>query len=436
MINYKYNILLSIMDVDGRVYNYSDRVTFLTILDDYMNSVNSAIKIGFFVSPTMHNILNLRASKMTYTLSVTSTEVSPYQQTTTNYRQFYLENFKIKPINVPNSIYKSDDNASAEGNTDFIQVVMDFIPATVLTYNRYMCNGIYNDVTVNDVILYLLNKMKLPVIYEEPDNTKRYSQIILPPNNLFMSFKFLQQHYGIYNNGLSMWFKGNVFCLKNTYNSDYTPKINQDNVNNVRIYVNKSVKEYNSMYGEGTKHDMRLNIFEYYTKLEKILIEDNIISLEELYGNNHMIYSRNLDETYITDTTLNYKENEDKLKLYWNGIENPTVLHQYFNQLRNSIRITVDYKNSNLGMWSPLNRFRFHIMTNNIAFDKYVYNYFQVARNEMFFTVNGTEATLEGKATLIDIGKINGYDQDIKFVDDYEVMADIKSNIDKKGGNI
>ena len=37
MINYKYNITLTIMDIDGKVYNYSDRISFLTILETSLN---------------------------------------------------------------------------------------------------------------------------------------------------------------------------------------------------------------------------------------------------------------------------------------------------------------------------------------------------------------------------------------------------------------
>jgi len=406
MINYKYNINFMIKDIDNVIYQYSERITFVTILDDYFNSVNSAIKVGFFVNPDMHNKLELRASKMTYSISITSNETSPRQNVTTSYKDYYLENFKIKPVNVPVTVYKSDNASENANRNDYIQVIMDFIPETVLTYNRYMCNGIYNNATVNDVLLYLLNKMEIPVIYEEPHNNTKYSQIILPPNNLFMSLKFLHQQYGIYNNGVSMWFKGNLFCFKNRYNSINTPKINNRNINNVRIFVDKNISENFNLYGEGTKLNSQLNIYEYYTRLEKVLIDDNKIALEELYGNKYMVYSKNLDGTYNMTNDLINKSNEDKLKIYWNGIENPTVVNQYFNEIKNPVTLTIDYNSANLSMWSPLNRFRFHIKTENILFDRYVNSYFQVSKNEMFFTTNGAEATLQGKVTLVEIGSI------------------------------
>lgn len=406
MINYKYSINLTITDTDNKIYQFGDRISFVTILDDYTNNVNSAIKIGFFVNPEMHNKLELRASKMTYALSITSNEINAVQNGTTNYNDYYLENFKIKPITVPSSIYKFDGATENANKSDYIQVVMDFVPETVLTYNRYMCNGIYNDATVNDVLLYLLNKMNVPVIYEEPHNTTKYKQIIIPPNNLFMALKFLHQQYGIYNNGVSMWFKGNLFCFKNQYNSKYTPKVDLKNINNVRIFVDRHVDDQFNLYGEGTRVNLESNLFEYTTRLDKVLIDNNKIALEELYGNKYMVYSRDLNGTHMKNNDLSGKAINDKLKVYWNGIENPTVVNQFFNELKNPVALTINYNSANLNMWSPLNRFRFHISTDIIEFDRYVDKYFQVSRNEMFFVSKGNQITLQGKVNLIEIGSI------------------------------
>ena len=403
MINYNYEIELAITDVDRSVHKFTKRISFLTIMDDYMNGINSAIKIGFFVNPEMYDKLCLRAADMSYALTVVYKEISKTQTLSDTTKNYFLHSFKIKPVVVPQNVYRTEGGENAN-KTEHIQVIMDFVPSIILNYNRYLCNGIYKDVTVNDVILYLLNKMSVPVIYERPDNLTRYSQIILPPNNLFMSFKFLHQHYGIYNNGLSMWFIGNNFCFKNRYNSNKTPKFDDNDLNLVRLFVNKSSNELKGIFGEGTEYDPAKNLFHYNTNLDKITIVNNILTMEELYGNEHMIYSRNLNGTYITDTELGYKANNEKLKLYWNGIENPTVVNQYFNELCNPMIFSVDYNTANLSMWSPLNRFRLHTTTSDVTFDSYVNKIFQVTKNEMFFTVDSGVVSLQGKAYLTEIG--------------------------------
>ena len=409
MINYTYSINLTIIDIDHTVHDYSKRISFLTILDDYNNGINSAIKIGFFVTAEMYNKLCLRATDMTYSLTVTADHVNHRQNDPTSIKEYFLNSFKIKPVTVPQTIYKTEGSSNSN-KSDYIQVVMDFVPSILLNYNRYLCNGIYKDVTVNDVILYLLNKMSVPVIYERPHNLTKYSQIVLPPNNLFMSFKFLQQHYGIYNNGLSMWFLGNNFCFKNRYNSNDTPRFDDSHVNSVRIFVNKNTNENKGLYGEGTTYDPHKNIYNYETTVDKLFVDNNIITMEELYGNEHMTYSRNLEGTYVTDTELNFKANKDKMKLYFNGIENPTVVKQYFNELCNPVTFSLDYNTANLNMWNPLNRFRLQVKTQDIVFDKYINKIFQVMKNEMFFKVSAGQVSLQGKVKLVEIGGVINVD--------------------------
>ncbi len=85
-------------------------------------------------------------------------------------------------------------------------------------------NFMMRDVTVKDVILYLAKQCEIKTIcLTEPDNKTVYTNMIIPPQQTFITcMELLQSYYGIYNKGLSYYYTGEVLYVYPTYETKPT----------------------------------------------------------------------------------------------------------------------------------------------------------------------------------------------------------------------
>lgn len=80
-------------------------------------------------------------------------------------------------------------------------------------------NGLLKNVTIKDAIHYSANLLGIKNIsMVEPDNTRVYSSLSLPPMlDISNAFDFLQDRYGIYSKGLVYYYTDKIFYLYPEY---------------------------------------------------------------------------------------------------------------------------------------------------------------------------------------------------------------------------
>jgi len=73
-----------------------------------------------------------------------------------------------------------------------------------LEVKRPLMNKVYNNVSVSDVINYLIseNFKDRAIIVDKPDNEEVYEQIFIPPLNFPDALEYLQAFYGVYRSGI------------------------------------------------------------------------------------------------------------------------------------------------------------------------------------------------------------------------------------------
>lgn len=96
-------------------------------------------------------------------------------------------------------------NQTNSSTEDVMNVRLYLILKNDLLMNEINFNTILKDCDINGAMLYLLKHFRKKTIIESSDNDKTYDQIILPFNNFFREFIYLDNVYGIYKNGIKIF---------------------------------------------------------------------------------------------------------------------------------------------------------------------------------------------------------------------------------------
>jgi len=98
-----------------------------------------------------------------------------------------------------------DIDTYPQRNTDADTVITLYLYETAaLEVKRPLMNKVYHDVTISDVINYLIvdNFKDRNIIVDKPENEDTYEQIFIPPLNFPDAIEYLQAFYGIYKSGI------------------------------------------------------------------------------------------------------------------------------------------------------------------------------------------------------------------------------------------
>lgn len=118
---------------------------------------------------------------------------------------------------------KMDQNGEHSGQM-FDNVEFQLIKDDEYLLRKKKFNFMMRDVTVKDVILYLAKQCDIETVcLTEPDNKQVYTNMIIPPQQTFIScMELLQSYYGVYNKGISYYYTGKVLYVFPTYETNPT----------------------------------------------------------------------------------------------------------------------------------------------------------------------------------------------------------------------
>lgn len=397
--NFSYMIEFSIINpLTGNSYNLQNDLSFVYILDDYFNNVSSIYKVCFMCTTNFYEMLRTEALHLKYKITIKSVTNSN-QNSELSFVDFYCNALELVPMLRPTAIYKDlkdVDHPTGNINDKNTRVEMSFLPKEITEYNRKIFNHVIYDTNMHEVSRMLVNNIQdMDINIEKPYNSERYQQVILPPNNLYMSFKWLQQQYGMYPYGINIYSKNKALTIKNKLNVGQNP--------NVYVNLNRDLQENGTENKEGTEWNRDTNYYRYITSIDSLMFINGEIINEEILGTNSIIYSSDLESVYkATDIKENIATNS-KMKFYYNGIKNDMMLNEYFLNTKKPHIIDMTYHSANLNMFDLNNTFKFTIYTNNKAEDTYKDKNFQITRNEIVFNIGQGLANLDGKATFREI---------------------------------
>lgn len=114
---------------------------------------------------------------------------------------------------------KEEANEASGNQTDSVQLIpyqIVGIPDDLIQKNSVVINEVYEDAKMDDILVNLLSRVESGRIFVDPsDNVDRQRSLIVPPMNLVPAIKYLQEVYGVYDAGMSLFFDfGGTFLTK------------------------------------------------------------------------------------------------------------------------------------------------------------------------------------------------------------------------------
>ena len=120
------------------------------------------------------------------------------------------------------------DNEQTKGieqqNAMLPNIEFQLIDQTAYNLRKLRFNFQARQATMRDVILYICRMCSIPKIaMVEPNNTTKYNNLVIPPLMTFdNAMTFLQNHYGVYDKGLSYYYTEDVLYVYPPYEVEPT----------------------------------------------------------------------------------------------------------------------------------------------------------------------------------------------------------------------
>ena len=138
--------------------------------------------------------------------------------------QDYMVIFKDKEIRkriskqalMPNNYLERNDE---HHNQQFTNVELQLVTDKEYQLKEKRFHFILTDATVKDAICYAVKQLGIEKIsMPQPENEQKYVNLIVPPQQSFQSFiDFIQDRYGIYNEGCNFYYNNDIMFLYPPY---------------------------------------------------------------------------------------------------------------------------------------------------------------------------------------------------------------------------
>lgn len=206
MNNSTYSISSVAID-DNLLLDFSQRLHSLNMKYDFINYVFPVIYIDAFLTIDEFNALET-SKNLRIKLSLRKiNNVNPVNKAI-NAFDYCFRDIVFKVVDKNNKYIKNSNN-EYENQSNLIKTRFVLMQEQDLNSNKVNCTGSFNNCTMKALINHLINNKLLQdkkTIFANPSNTNVFPQILLPYNNVINSIKYLDNVYGIYSDGLKIFF--------------------------------------------------------------------------------------------------------------------------------------------------------------------------------------------------------------------------------------
>ena len=197
----------------------NERIVNITISHDYLSNLYPILKLKVILSSdTYYEIQKnknnlkffLRVDKFYYyedkTKKADGTQESAYKawindtfdiimDNNTEDMDAALEREESKSKYTDVTTDNSDELHKIDNNVTF------YLYKTIAAFKTNV-NKVFTNVNITDAIVYLMSQAKLNnVIMQQPENSKKYKELVIPPLSISKALYFLDTYYGIYKMG-------------------------------------------------------------------------------------------------------------------------------------------------------------------------------------------------------------------------------------------
>ena len=369
---------------NNRVLDFSSRVKSLNMTFDYEEYIFPIIYIDALLSiEEFKEITN--DNEMRIKLSLRRIVTNPIDDSLTDVYEYCFRD-KIFCIANSDNYYltkpSSDQIAQYSDQTNLIQVRFVLIAEEDLIANKVNLSGNFGDCNIQSLLVYLVNKIDSPkkTIIARPDNNTMIEQILVPFGSVLNTFRYLDTAYGIYKNGLKIFFDLDKNYILNRNGNEF-----EDNSikNNVIIDIPSASKVGTKDIKDNTITVFGRNI--QYSSLDNIRAEYMGTDNSFVMNNEHRSIMRKNWSNDEGISTLEYQP--EKRKVYYQKYSNPFVKNQV--DPANNMVVIASTSNANYNLINFINEYSIkedrvnNFKELNLSLTKYTHKFVRT-RDNMF----------------------------------------------------
>lgn len=142
--------------------------------------------------------------------------------------------------------YNNEENTSELGNptntleTNRINMIIGISDIVASKTAKTLFNtGLKSGQTIGSILLFISYSVPVKyVLIDKPDNQNTLPETIIPPGGFIQTMNYLQTTFGIYNNGLLVFYDNDILYILNKFNMDHDCK--QDEKVITHLYIEES----------------------------------------------------------------------------------------------------------------------------------------------------------------------------------------------------
>lgn len=224
-------------------------------------------------------------------------------------------------------------------------VMCNFFNLTGILLNKTTFNIIFGETTVGSALLYLLNSLNVKrIIVDPPINTSEYTNIIIPPHNFRASLEELQTRYGIYENGILVFYDFNTLYILDRYSTTHEFEEGDTMSSKVQVYEVDKNPQLILNISEDTDHTIYYDASIYLEKNDTVIATGEIVGNAFMFSNfkmglNSVVYKDGRfqpDKSSPAAAVLlrdgeTHKSSGVKIIMDYDELSNPYNIASYFN---------------------------------------------------------------------------------------------------------
>lgn len=141
----------------------------------------------------------------------------------TSFPEEIYKDIILEPNDFDRTKFKNESEPSQNGFTDNNRVPLeiDLLRSDHIILSKTPIHGILHNVNYTDLLMYLLKDCPTNIVMNKPHRNDTEPQIILPTLNTPSTIKYIQEQFGIYKNGLRLFFDlDRAYCLSGDFDYD------------------------------------------------------------------------------------------------------------------------------------------------------------------------------------------------------------------------
>jgi len=291
-------------DGTTEVIDLSDLIFNFKIFQLYNDFSFPVIAVSINLTPRQHTKIADNLDRTQFRLNLEKLEVtdlSDMNKLSEKSSEVVYKDLMLELSDYDKKRFRDESEQYAGGFEDAlkIQIYMELFKAEHLVINKKPINGIYNNVKMDNLLIYLLSQAKQKILVQKSNRgSELIPQIVLPGKSLVQTMQYLQNVYGIYKSGLRLFFDFNrSYCL--THDIIENEPISEEEpleYVNVVCYIGKSATETSGCYlDENTKT--------YYLLMpnsDQLFFADK--SAKDIFGHK-MVFQKNTQDSKTVDVT-------------------------------------------------------------------------------------------------------------------------------------